>query len=230
MTYTVEDHWLNGPSIQRKPTTNYNPKPEIAPKYIVIHGTRAFEDDVTRLFNENGDVKESAHLYVATTGEIVQYAPFNVKTWHAGVSYWQGHHGLNGFSIGIYVQSLGGSYSPTLRELLAELVFTYNIRDIMSHGQTCSRCHCDEFDITPFKGYVNYGNADSVGRFCVTSNINVRAGPGVAFEQMDTISSGEGVKVLRYSRDEEWAFVLYYRSNDSAAKHGWVHESFLRRL
>lgn len=230
MTYTVEDHWLVGPGIQQKPTPNYNPKPEITPKYIVIHGTRDFEDSVTRLFNENGDVKESAHLYVGMDGGIVQYAPFNAKTWHAGVSYWQGHHGLNGFSIGIYVQTNGSSYSTTLRELLAELVFTYNIRDIMSHSQTCSRHHCDEFDITPFKSYVNYGNADSVGRFCVTSNINVRAGPGVAFEQMDTISSGEGVKVLRYSRDEEWAFVLYYRTSDSAAKHGWVHESFLRRL
>ena len=227
--YTIKDHLLDGPNVSHTPTANADMVMDIKPKYIVFHGTRDFDDTVTRLFTEDGDRKESAHLYVGSTGDVIQYAPFNAKTWHAGVSYWQGHHGLNGFSIGIYVQTDGVSFHPTLFDLIPELVFQYNIRDIMSHSQTCSRNHCMPFDVTPFKWYVDYGNADSVGRFVLTSNINVRAGPGVAFETMDTISSGDGVKVLRYSRDEEWAFILYNRSNNTA-KHGWVHESFLRRL
>lgn len=229
MIHVRDDHWLDG--VMTIPTPNVTATPEIKPKYIILHGTAMSLTEVTGLFSGADEVtKESAHLFVDLNGEVTQFAPFNVKTWHAGTSYWQGHHGLNGFSIGIYVQQCDGVYAyKRMHDLVSELVACYNIRDVLSHDDACNRPHCSHVNVSSFKKYVDYGNADSVGRFVVTSDLAVRGGPDVRFEIIEEISAGDGVKVLRYSRCGEWAFVLYNRSNNSA-KHGWVHESFLRRL
>lgn len=226
MIHVKEDHWLEG--VEVVPTPNVTTTPEIKPKYIIVHGTDMNLTQAEDLFSGADEVrKESAHLFVTSTGQITQFAPFNVKTWHAGVSYWQGHHGLNGFSIGIYVQ-IPLAYG-TLHNLVSELVACYNIRDVLSHSDVCNRAHCAPVDLSDFKAYTDYGNADSVGRFVATSNLAVRGGPDVRFEIIEEVAAGDGVKILRYSRCGEWAFILYNRANNSA-KHGWVHESFLRRL
>ena len=43
----------------------------------------------------------------ASDGRIVQLAPFNVVTWHAGVSHWDGRSGLNNWSIGVELDNAG---------------------------------------------------------------------------------------------------------------------------
>jgi N-acetylmuramoyl-L-alanine amidase len=55
----------------------------------------------------NPESRASAHLVVARDGTITQLAPFNVKTWHAGLSHWDGLSGLNGYSIGIEIDNAG---------------------------------------------------------------------------------------------------------------------------
>lgn len=227
MFHVNQEHVLEGASYV--PTNNATLTPEIKPKYIILHGTGMSLAEAEDLFCGGDEVtKESAHLFVESDGKVTQFAPFNVKTWHAGVSYWQGYHGLNGFSIGVYVQ-FPPAYS-VLRDLVSELVACYNIRDVLNHADVCDRAHhCCPVDMSHFKRYTDYGNADSVGRFVTTSNLAVRGGPDVRFEIVEEIHAGDGVKVLRYSRCVEWAFVLYTRPNNSP-KHGWVHESFLRRL
>ena len=40
-------------------------------------------------------------------GEIIQLAPFNVVTWHAGISHWAGLTGMNNHSIGIEMDNAG---------------------------------------------------------------------------------------------------------------------------
>jgi N-acetyl-anhydromuramyl-L-alanine amidase AmpD len=227
---TVNDtHWIDGVAVV--PTKNITASPEVKPKYIIFHGTvLPLEALLTHFSGQDDITKESAHLYIAEDGTIAQFAPFNVKTWHAGVSYWQGHHGLNGFSIGVYVQHAWTDENTIVsHDLTRELVSRYNVRDVLSHTDVCTRKHCQHVDVSYLKPYVDYGNADSIGRFITTSDLAVRGGPNVQFEIVDRILSGDGVKVLRYSRDEEWAFVLYNRASNSP-KHGWVHESFLRRL
>ena len=80
-----------------------------------------------------------------------------------------------------------------------------------------------------YKQYAQYGNADSEGRFVATANVVIYEGPSALYRQMDELKAGEAVKVLRYSTDGEWSFVIYER-NDHQPRHGWTHESFLKRL
>jgi len=208
----------------------------LKPLYIVMHGWWGEAVDLVRDADES--TKYSTHLFVHDD-EVIQYAPLTTKTWHAGASYWQGWHGLNSFAIGVHARM--EEFSPTgeplasagtlstLHAIIPEIVMEYNIRDIMSHEQVTKLPGMKFTHLSSFKPYVEYGNADSVGRFLAVATIAVRSGPDVLFEPLDTINAGEAVKVLRYSADAEWAFVLYER-DDHKMRQGWVHESFLRRL
>jgi AmpD protein len=57
------------------------------PYFAVIHGRRV-----------------SAHLLVRRNGEMVQFVPFHLRAWHAGVSEYQGRSACNDFSIGIELE------------------------------------------------------------------------------------------------------------------------------
>jgi len=204
---------------------------QLKPLYVLFHGYFGAPELLVR--DEDDATKESTHLLVDNR-TVTQYAAFTTKTWHAGASYWQGWHGLNSFAIGVHV-ALQPDGLPTddtlavLHAIIPEIVMEYNIRDIMSHEQVTRLPGTPFRHLADFKPYVEYGNADSVGRFLAVAQIIVRGGPNVLFEPLDTINAGEAVKVLRYSADAEWAFVLYER-DDHKMRQGWVHESFLRRL
>lgn len=208
----------------------------LKPMYIVMHGWWGEPHELCQ--DDDEATKYSTHLFV-NDGVVVQYAPLTTKTWHVGASYWQGWHGLNSFAIGVHVKmesvnaegesQASAATLKTLHEIIPEIVMEYNIRDIMSHEQVTKLPGTGFAHLPSFKPYVEYGNADSVGRFLVVAKITVRGGPNVLFEPLDTINAGEAVKVLRYSGDGEWAFVLYER-DDHKMRQGWMHESFLRRL
>lgn len=229
----INDNYLDDAIQIESPNVTWDPP--IKPKYIVVHGTRLWDVQTLLETFEEPTTKESTHLIIDGK-DVYQLAPFNAKTWHAGVSYWQGYNGLNGFSIGIHVIDgpsgiKAGDSSITLHEVVPLLVEEYNIRDIIDHADTCDRpYHSPRYGVEGLKKYVDYGNADCVGRFIITLGTLVRGGPHVNFEELDKLASGDGVKVLRYSPDKQWACVLYTRKDDNQPKHGWVHESFLRRL
>lgn len=222
----ITNHVLDG-AITTDQTANVSG--EIKPKYLVLYGTHDTWKNVVYDFCERDDIKESAHLVITPGGDILQLAPFNVKTWHAGASYWQGYHGLNGYAIGVYVCLLDGVMTAeaydALHEIIPDIVAEYNIRGVVPH----TRPHTVPLNVDPFRQYVEYGNADSVGRFVATAGVDIKGGPDVQYATVDRISAGEGVKVLRYSQDAEWAFVLYERK-DHVPRQGWTHESFLRRI
>ena len=46
----------------------------------------------------------SAHLLIRRDGEIVQFAPFGSRAWHAGASTHEGRSACNDFSIGIELE------------------------------------------------------------------------------------------------------------------------------
>jgi AmpD protein len=46
----------------------------------------------------------SAHLLIRRNGDVIQYVPFNLRAWHAGVSNYQGREHCNDFSIGIELE------------------------------------------------------------------------------------------------------------------------------
>jgi AmpD protein len=49
-------------------------------------------------------LKVSSHLLIRRDGELVQFVPFNMMAWHAGISDFQGRQACNEFSIGIELE------------------------------------------------------------------------------------------------------------------------------
>lgn len=102
---SIEDHRLLGDTVSFRKTPNTGGS--LAPRYLVFHYTagKSAQGAIDRLTNPES--KASAHLVVARDGTITQLAPFNVKTWHAGISHWDGFSGLNGYAIGIEMDNAG---------------------------------------------------------------------------------------------------------------------------
>lgn len=89
----------NNKQVSYQPTPNKGS--EYTPSYLVIHYTAVTKAAGSIAWFLNKTAKASAHLLIDRDGSIVQFAPFNIVTWHAGVSKWNGLNGLNQFSIGI---------------------------------------------------------------------------------------------------------------------------------
>lgn len=78
-----------------------------APDSIIIHYTAMKSASSAVKVLANPETKASAHLVIAKDGKIHQLAPFNYRTWHAGVSQYNGRSSYNNFSIGIEIDNLG---------------------------------------------------------------------------------------------------------------------------
>lgn len=102
---SIDAHYLIGRNVSFVATPNTGGR--FVPRYLVFHYTagRSAQGAINRLTNP--DAKASAHLVVARDGTITQLAPFNIKTWHAGLSHWDGFSGLNGYAIGIEMDNAG---------------------------------------------------------------------------------------------------------------------------
>jgi N-acetylmuramoyl-L-alanine amidase len=79
----------------------------IEPRYLVFHFTAGRSAQTSIDWFCNPSANASAHLIVGRDGSIYQLAPFNIRTWHAGKSDWDGLSGLNSYSIGIEMDNPG---------------------------------------------------------------------------------------------------------------------------
>ena len=79
------------------------------PRFLVLHYTagRSAASSIASLCTHKPQGNASAHLVLARDGSITQLAPFDVVTWHAGISQWDGVVGLNNASIGIEIDNAG---------------------------------------------------------------------------------------------------------------------------
>ncbi len=55
-------------------------------------------------FNDLANLKVSSHLFIRRNGELIQFVPFHLRAWHAGVSNFRGRDNCNDFSIGIELE------------------------------------------------------------------------------------------------------------------------------
>lgn len=101
----IRNHLLEGDDIEQKETPNRSGT--IDPRYLVFHFTAGRNASSAINWLCNPDAKASAHIVLAQDGRITQLAPFNIKTWHAGQSHWDGLSGLNAYSIGIEMDNAG---------------------------------------------------------------------------------------------------------------------------
>ncbi|MCX9156325.1 N-acetylmuramoyl-L-alanine amidase [Niveibacterium sp. 24ML] len=102
----IKNHWLTGERIRKQETPNRGGA--LKPRFLVMHFTGGASAQSSADWLCNPAARASAHLVLARDGSIIQLAPFNVVTWHAGVSQWNGVVGLNQHSIGIEMDNAGG--------------------------------------------------------------------------------------------------------------------------
>ena len=70
----------------------------------------------------------SAHVLIRRDGGIVQFVPFNLRAWHAGVSEYRGRSNCNDFSIGIELEGTDEiPYQDAQYSVLAALIDTLRI-------------------------------------------------------------------------------------------------------
>lgn len=101
----IQNHLLEGDNIRSRNTPNKGGL--IEPRYLVFHFTAGRDAQSSTDWLCNPDSNASAHLVLGRDGSITQLAPFNVKTWHAGKSAWDGLTGLNSYSLGIEMDNAG---------------------------------------------------------------------------------------------------------------------------
>jgi N-acetylmuramoyl-L-alanine amidase len=104
---SINNHRLVGDNVSFRATPNVGAA--LAPRYLVLHFTagRSLETSVESLCTQKPQGNASAHVVLGRDGRIVQLAPFNVVTWHAGVSQWNGLTGMNQYAIGIEMDNAG---------------------------------------------------------------------------------------------------------------------------
>lgn len=86
--------------------------------------------DAHPYFREIATQRVSAHALIRRSGQIVQYVPFGLRAWHAGVSRYAGRSACNDFSIGLELEGTDeAAYADTqytgLAALLAVLLSAY---------------------------------------------------------------------------------------------------------
>lgn len=104
----IEEHRLKGDQVKYQESPNFGGSMSSGmPDAIVLHYTAgsSAESSVRTLCNPR--TKASAHLVVGRDKSITQLVPFNIMSWHAGNSSYQGRVGFNKYSIGIEIDNAG---------------------------------------------------------------------------------------------------------------------------
>ena len=106
------DHMLTGLSDFEDSfqTPNKYSPPEFKKGYpdsIIIHYTAMKDGRSAAEVLCRESTKASAHLVIDQSGKVFQLAPFNHRTWHAGVSEYNGRKWYNHYAIGIEIDNLG---------------------------------------------------------------------------------------------------------------------------
>ncbi len=125
--------WLASPNHDARPAG-------CSPELLVVHGIslppgefggpwidRLFTNELPAeahpAFREIAALRVSSHVLIRRDGELVQYVPFHLRAWHAGVSCWQGRTRCNDFSIGIELEGTDTqAYEPVQYRQLAAVV------------------------------------------------------------------------------------------------------------
>ena len=87
---------------------NHDDRPAGMPvDILILHytGMKTAREAITRLRHPAAEV--SSHYVVDEDGTIIRLVPDDRRAWHAGISHWRGHSGLNDRSIGVEIVNPG---------------------------------------------------------------------------------------------------------------------------
>ncbi len=62
------------------------------------------DPDAHPYYQQLRGLRVAAHLFIRRDGEVIQFVPYALRAWHAGVSAFQGRSRCNDFSIGIELE------------------------------------------------------------------------------------------------------------------------------
>jgi len=92
--------------------------------------TNQLDKEEHPFYEEIHELRVSSHLLIRRDGTVIQYVPFHLRAWHAGVSCFEGRPVCNDFSIGIELE--GTDDKPfreeqyaALDQVLASLLVAY---------------------------------------------------------------------------------------------------------
>ncbi|MEC5317386.1 1,6-anhydro-N-acetylmuramyl-L-alanine amidase AmpD [Brenneria populi subsp. brevivirga] len=132
----LENGWLSG--VKQVPSPHCDSRPDDEPpSLLVVHNislppgefggpyidqlfTATLDPDAHPYFAGIHHLRVSAHCLIRRDGEIIQYVPFHLRAWHAGVSAFEGRERCNDFSVGIELE--GTDTLPFTTEQYARLV------------------------------------------------------------------------------------------------------------
>lgn len=134
----IKNGWLN--SATQMPSPNVDLRPDADDiSLLVIHNislppnrfgggyigqffSNCLNPDDDEYFAGICDLKVSSHLLIDRLGAITQFAGFDQRAWHAGVSQFEGRKNCNDFSIGIEMEGADHiPYTDVQYQILAEV-------------------------------------------------------------------------------------------------------------
>lgn len=198
----IENHRLSGPGVRQQATPNTGGT--LKPRFVVLHYTAGRDTDSTvrSLCTRKPQGNASAHIVLGRDGRIVQLAPFNVVTWHAGVSNWAG---LNPFAIGIEMDNAGllhregdrcvawfGTPYPDSEVLVAEHKHGGGVRPWHAYSEAQIARALELCEALA----AHYGIEDILGHEDIARGRKVDPGPAFPLNAVRSRALGRGADVL----------------------------------
>jgi N-acetylmuramoyl-L-alanine amidase len=132
--------------VRDQPSPNHDERPADEPvDILVLHytGMQSAAAAIERLCDPASRV--SSHYVVDEDGTVWRLVPEERRAWHAGISFWRGHEGLNGRSVGVEIVNPGHEwgYRPfraaqmvAVRDLCARILARHPIpaRNVVAHS------------------------------------------------------------------------------------------------
>ncbi len=151
------------------PSPNHDARPDGVPvDMLILHytGMRTGAEALARL--RDPAAKVSAHYLVEEDGAVFRLVGEDRRAWHAGVSHWRGHAGLNGRSIGIEIVNPGHEHGyrpfPALQmaavcELALAILARHPIpaRQVLAHSDVAPDRKEDPGELFDWEGLARNG-------------------------------------------------------------------------
>jgi N-acetylmuramoyl-L-alanine amidase len=155
--------------VRNLPSPNQDDRPAGTPTdMLVLHytGMRTAKDAVDRLRDPAAHV--SSHYVVEEDGAVWRLVPEQRRAWHAGVSFWRGHAGLNDRSVGIEIVNPGHEHGyrdfPVLQlaavcDLCLEIIGRHDIpaRNVLAHSDIAPERKEDPGERFPWQEFARNG-------------------------------------------------------------------------
>jgi len=155
-------------SIHELPSPNLDARPDVPIDMLILHytGMQSAQDAIDRLRDPVARV--SSHYVVDEDGGVLRLVPEEMRAWHAGVSYWRGHTGLNDRSIGIEIVNPGHEWGyrdfPVLQlavvcDLCLSILSRYPIpaRNVVAHSDVAPDRKEDPGERFPWQEFARNG-------------------------------------------------------------------------